>query len=331
MFCKWCGNKIENNGVPCPTCGNTQAPLESGNGFWDLCSEKPEIPASLPNATVQDKKNSRHKTAQKRALKKNADQKKSKAFGNPLQIAILCLLFVSIVLACAGIKKVNDYAGRMAMYDLRLSGLTSTVDSGFEEIALYHASMPRPVEEETEAEETGDKSDTTEPEIEQMEPDINTLLDNKDVLLNSSYSLNVVSYSIEGMPGYIIHMASGDLLENENHKVYWQISTDGGVTWETLSEGTTYLVTERVEDAVYRILCLPGFGEEEQKDCFYAMVEPPAEDDTTTEDAIEDATEDATEAAIEDPTEEPTEIATGVTEDDGDGQNIDIDFSGIFD
>lgn len=330
MFCKWCGNKIENNGVPCPTCGNTQAPLESGNGFWDLCSEKPEIPASLPNATVQDKKNSRHKTAQKRALKKNADQKKSKAFGNPLQIAILCLLFVSIVLACAGIKKVNDYAGRMAMYDLRLSGLTSTVDSGFEEIALYHASMPRPVEEETEAEETGDKSDTTEPEIEQMEPDINTLLDNKDVLLNSSYSLNVVSHSIEEMPGYIIYMVSGDLLENENHKVYWQSSTDGGVTWETLSEGTPCLATERVEGVAYRILCLTDFGVEGKRLCFYTEVEVPAEADATTEDTIEDTTEDATEAAIEDTTEEPTEISTDVTEDDGDGQNINVDLSGNF-
>ena len=37
MFCKWCGKKIADNGSPCPSCGQMQPSLESGNGFWDLC------------------------------------------------------------------------------------------------------------------------------------------------------------------------------------------------------------------------------------------------------------------------------------------------------
>lgn len=41
MFCKWCGKKIANVGNPCPWCGKEQPSLESGNGFWDLCTNPP--------------------------------------------------------------------------------------------------------------------------------------------------------------------------------------------------------------------------------------------------------------------------------------------------
>ena len=46
MFCEWCGRRLEQGTVVCPFCKGEQAPLRSGNGFWDLCQLAPE-PAAV--------------------------------------------------------------------------------------------------------------------------------------------------------------------------------------------------------------------------------------------------------------------------------------------
>lgn len=274
MFCKWCGKKITNNGIPCPSCGRNQDALESGNGFWDLCSVKPVDASGVPKTNdvpVQEKKVVTSKTPKKEGAQKTA------ARVSLLQIAIICLLLITLTAVSIDISKTNDCLRELNTVCHSISDLNK-VHNGVEKGMEYQAASSNP--DDTQASEDLEVLG----EDENNELSIDALLESNAVLLVRTNQLSIESYETEFDPACTVHIASGDLLAEDNIKIYWQKSTDAGGTWQTLAEDSVYLVEDRCDNARYRVLCLMDANTNARYICCYAVTTEFVADNETHKD-----------------------------------------------
>lgn len=114
MFCKWCGKKISDNGAPCPSCGQMQPPLESGNGFWDLCEPEsgiyPDVNANRTGAVREKKPGDepiRAAGEKKPAGKPVRESKVRKSISGLVLMILCCVLSVSLLICLWKIIKYN--------------------------------------------------------------------------------------------------------------------------------------------------------------------------------------------------------------------------------
>jgi len=280
MFCKWCGKKIMNNGVPCPSCGKAQDALENGNVFWDLCNNKPEETASFPNDDV---------VLGKEIGEMVADYKRWKSLFKLLHIAPICLILLVIVIVSIGISKTGDCFSELAAIRSDISSLNERVNSGFEEIAEYHIAISNLVETQS--------SDDTDGLVEDNVIYIDELLENNEVLLSKTDKLSIESHKLASEPVYTVYIVSGELLSEKNIEIFWQKSIDAGDTWQTISGAPLYLVTEHSKDTIYRMLCLMDSDNASKRICYYVLpvdsvVETGSSNDETVATASETDTED---------------------------------------
>lgn len=100
MFCKWCGKKIAAGHVSCPQCGKEQGAMENGNGFWDLCSGKPNGQRPARSPEVQPTPSAGNPPAKGKMQNKGRN-----AF--PVAVFVLgaCLLLVAFLLIGKWAKK----------------------------------------------------------------------------------------------------------------------------------------------------------------------------------------------------------------------------------
>lgn len=315
MFCKWCGKKISNNGVPCPSCGRNQDALESGNGFWDLCSMKPENTTSILETDVvfaQEKEAGKPKTPKEKDFKKAADNKRSKVCFSLLQIATNCLILIAIIAVGISVNKTEDCLSELNTVRSEISILSEFVDGGFEEIEEYHTYAFPSVDDQF--------IKDTEGADENTELSIDELLESNEVLLLRTYKLHIESYEIESEPAYTLYIASGDLLAENSSKIYWQKSIDAGETWQTLTEDSPYLVEYLCEDAIYRLLYLMDSDTAVKPVCYYAVPAKPDVNSEAGEDktlpATEFFTEETTSAQEEEPIDENVPESTEAVSDD---------------
>ena len=96
MFCKWCGKKIANIGSPCPWCGKDQPLLESGNGFWDLCTTPPVKQSVSGDSTIDQKGNNRRENGSTASNSRKV--KPSIQFWIGAWVATCTLLVIALVL-----------------------------------------------------------------------------------------------------------------------------------------------------------------------------------------------------------------------------------------
>lgn len=297
MFCKWCGSKITNNGVPCPSCGNKQAPLENGNGFWDLCTAETEDrpqPAESVNVPTQD---AQPDFQAKKDIPEIEPHKKPDFKQKVLLLAAACLLLVALIEIAVGFGMARKYRAEMAALQESTSGTEATEDS--QEIAEVHNTEAETVntepmettgaanpedpteitistettapEEPTEVTEPDAPVETTNPDDGVWEPhtcegennqntegqvSLEDLLENNEVFLEESYRLYIERHWIYSQYQVSVYMATGDLLMEENIRIYWQKKTADGERWETIAEGVPYIVVDSYEEATYRVICL---------------------------------------------------------------------------
>ncbi len=273
MFCKWCGKKISNNGVPCPSCGRNQDPLENGNGFWDLCTSEPKPKTEAGNtgvvaAPVQgaDPKPKGH-TDNNHG--KTGRKTQPKLLSKVLQIATVFLLVIAMVMIAIGMGKVEDCFSELGTVRSDIANLKLLVNTGFDEITQFHSTIPEP--------------EPTDPPEELPEKDevltIDELLENGDVLLIKTSQIIIKQHGLISETDFeatnYLYLASGDILTDENVKIYWQISLDEGDTWETISETVPYIVVDNDEEAIYRILCLLDSEVTTKEICYYTTTDEP--------------------------------------------------------
>lgn len=317
MFCKWCGKKITNNGIPCPSCGRDQDALENGNGFWDLCNIKPEDTGSVPVTDfvpAQKKSGVNANPSKQKGPQKTGNHKHSKARFSLLHIATVCLLLITLIAVFVGIGKTGDCLSELNSIRADISSLSELVNGGFEEIEEYHAMVLNPTDDPS--------SKDSEDLVSDAELSIDELLESNAVILFLTHNLNVESHELESEPAYIVHIASGDLLIEENIKIYWQKTTDAGDTWQTISEGTSYLVTEQSENTVYRILCLMDSDGSSKRICYYALTAEPVVESDSGDDVTDPTTsEDPTEETSSDAGYEQPEENSDLTTTNEDGEN----------
>jgi len=280
MFCKWCGNKITNNGIPCPSCGRDQDALESGNGFWDLCSIRPTKGVLSPNSenvSVQEKRVSISIAAEENSGPQTSEHKHSKSRAKLLHIITVFLLLIALAAIGIGIRQTDTCLSEMAALRLELASVNEPcltemaiihseiasvnefVSDGFEEIAEYHAAISNPADDQS---------------LEGAKHSIDELPKNNQAMLFPflNYRLLIERYELEAESAYTVLIASGSILTDKNTETYWTRSIDAGATWQTIAENTPYLVTEHCEEAIYRVHVLMDCGAGEKKITGYADI-----------------------------------------------------------
>jgi len=293
MFCKWCGRKITNNGCPCPSCGKNQDPLENGNGFWDLCSKETDVqPVNTGTSVVEPAKVSgTEEFSQKdRNSRSSTEHKPAKKLWIGAWAATVVLLLIAIIVIIIGVGKISLCLSEISSLRSGVYNTNTLVTNGFTKLEEYHLSEGVP---ETQIPEE------TEPITDENTPiDFGNLIEENTLLVNDK-ALNIESYMIESTPTKYVYIADGEMLENENAKIFWQKSDAQGKNWETICEDASYIIVEANETDAYRIVCVVTDNSEAVTLYCAATIVLEENTDSQANDAETDTgwtTEDATEA-----------------------------------
>ena len=256
MFCKWCGKKISNIGSPCPSCGKDQDPLENGNGFWDLCSKEvavQPVSAETPVETTA-KESGAEKTSKKNKNSRSSEvHKPTKKLWVGAWAVTVALLLIAIIVIVIGVGKIDFCLSEISNLRSSVYSTNTLVTSGFAKLEEYYLS------EEAETQPTEETEPVTD---ENTSIDLDNLIEENTLLMDDE-ALNIEIYTNESTTAKFIYIAGGEMLENENAKVFWQKSIDQGETWETICEDASYIFVGANETDAYRIICVVVGGSEE--------------------------------------------------------------------
>lgn len=252
MFCKWCGNKITNNGVPCTTCGKEQDALENGNGFWDLCEVEPKggkqgaVPlVAVESPSVNDEKHAQTKRGDYQKAKKAAKKRDN---GIAILMCALCLMVVvGLIESSIALNKASKCMDEIASAKVQLSGLKTDVSNGVSEIEEYIDAVITT---------TGTQS----PEG----AEVNDVNDDLDEILNSESAISIVngvisveSHEIESSKADIVLIVSGYPVEIENTRLVWQQFNEQTEEWGTIAENQDYILLKETDEMnQIRVLCI---------------------------------------------------------------------------
>ena len=280
MFCKWCGNKIANNGVPCPTCGKEQDALENGNGFWDLCEVEPKggkqgtiplVAEGRPNVSDE-----------KQVQAKRGDDQKAKKCGNAIVILVcaLCLMVaVGVIESSIALIKASKCMDEMDSVKTQLSGLRTDVSNGVSEIEEHIDAVIT----------TTDTQSYEVPEDNDVNDDIDEILNSQSAVSIEKGVISIEAHEIESIEytrADTVLIVSGYPVESA--RLVWQQFNKQTEAWDTIAEKQDYiLLKESDEMKQIRVLCITQKESEEYVvyGAFYvsndATVEP---DDSSSED-----------------------------------------------
>lgn len=317
MFCKWCGKKIKNIGSPCPSCGKNQDPLENGNGFWDLCSKEVDVPAvnAGTSGAVQTEETEKRKVPKKK--KTAVERKSAKSFGIGAWAATVALVLIAIIVIVIGVGKIDLCLSEISGLRSSIYNTNSLVTNGFAKLEEYYLTEEVPetqVPEETEP--------VTEPD---EEIDLHTMIA-ESIFVMDDEALSIESYEIDSTPAKCVYIAVGEVLDNENVKIVWQKSVDQGENWETISEVTSYIITEVNEMVAYRVVCIVTDDSEAVNLYVAATIELKESVDSKSDDTETDTgskTEDETESEDTDETQPTGGLDKGEDADLDTGNNDD--------
>ena len=241
MFCKWCGEKIINIGRPCPSCGKSQGPLENGNIFWDLCDKKVEIqPVDTAPTDVLLSENSKASKESSRIENScsTIEYKSVKKVWGGVWEATTALLLVAIILIAIDAGKTNLCLSEISSLRSSIYSTNMLITNGFDRLEEGYTATEKV------------KSVTNENVL----LDLDRLVEENFLIVNDE-ALNIKGCFIEGKPGKCVYIADGEMIQNGNVKAFWQKSVDGGESWETFCEDTSYIIAELGEGDIYRIIC----------------------------------------------------------------------------
>lgn len=269
MFCKWCGKKVTNVGSPCPSCGKNQDPLENGNGFWDLCS-KEAVVQSVDAGTsfvipVKDSETEKN-TKKNRDSRPSEMRKTAKKLWIGVWAATVTLLLIAIIVI--GVGKIDLCLSEISDLRSSLCSTNTLVINGFAKLDEYHLVEEVP---ETQAPEE------TEPVVDESTPIGPDGLIEENVLIVDNEALNIESYMIESTPAKCVYIVAGEVLANENVKIFWQKSVDQGENWETIAEDVSYIVEAVNKIAEYRVVC--AVADDSEAVILYCAAPTESEDD----------------------------------------------------
>lgn len=251
MFCKWCGNKITNNGVPCPTCGREQDALENGNGFWDLCHVVPNVEQGDVPSTTKEGIGANEERHTQTIRGEYQETKKVPKGRNNRAVALMCvmclLLAIGLVESTIALAKTSKCMARIASIEVQLSGLRTDVISGMSEIKDYL--------------DTAVKTNSAQTPAETSKTDDND--DWEDILNLESASaivtgiISVEAHKIKSSRANQVLIVSGNPLVLENAKLVWQQYIDQTQEWVTIAENSECILVNE-DDGIdqIRVLCI---------------------------------------------------------------------------
>ena len=244
MFCKWCGEKIVNIGKPCPSCGKSQSPLENGNIFWDLCTKEVEIrpvDAHLTDVLLSENSKAVKESAGIENSCATVEHKPVKKVWGAVWAATTVLLLIAIILIAIDAGKTNLCLSEISTLRSSIYSTNMLITNRFDRLEEGYTATEVPEEV---------KSVTNENVL----LDLDRLIEGNFLIVNDE-ALNVKGYLIEGVPEKCVYIADGEMMKNENVKVFWQKSVDGGENWETFCEDTSDIIAELGGGDIYRIIC----------------------------------------------------------------------------
>lgn len=174
MFCKYCGEKLTNAGLPCPVCGRKQPALENGTGFWDLLTpgkapiqqSAPVVPSAAAAGRVREGSAAAavQRTARQQQTAASRKRKKSKAI--PVLLSALgvfaVLSLVLLLLTVISLKKVHRLEAELAAQQAALAEL----QEDHPEATMPTSSSPTEKSVSTEQPTTETESSSENPETE---------------------------------------------------------------------------------------------------------------------------------------------------------------------
>jgi len=242
MFCKWCGNKITNNGMPCPTCGKGQDALVNGNGFWDLCEVEPKggKQGAVPLATVESPNVNDERHPQTKRSDHQKAKKAAKKSGNGIVILMcaLCLMVAACLIESSiALNKASKCIDEMASIKTQISGLRTDVSNGVSEIKEYidTAITPTVIQAPEEVEENAND-------------DLNELLNSENAANIVDGVISVESHEIESDKADTVLIVSGYPVEDENARLIWQQYNEQTEEWITIAENQDYILLKENDD-----------------------------------------------------------------------------------
>lgn len=242
MFCKWCGNKITNNGMPCPTCGKEQDALENGNGFWDLCEVEPKggKQGAVPLATVESPNvdDERHAQAKRGDHQKAKKATKKRGNGIVILMCALCLMLaVCLIESSIALNKASKCVDGVAFIKTQVSGLRTDVSNGVSEIKghIDTAITPTVIQAPEEIDENAND-------------DLNELLNSENVSTIVDGVISVESHDIESDKADKVLIVSGIPAEDENARLVWQQYNEQTEEWVTIAENQDYILLKKTDD-----------------------------------------------------------------------------------
>lgn len=156
MFCKFCGNRIDQKTMRCEKCGKEVGPLEGGVGFWDIANreEKNTSHAALP---MEDPKTT------KESEKRSPVQRKRKNTVRP--IVMIAMLAVCVFLGIASLIAINGLEERASVLADSVERLIRKAEmrEAGKSVVENHQDIPNAPELDgtTAASELDPKADTT--------------------------------------------------------------------------------------------------------------------------------------------------------------------------
>lgn len=250
MFCKWCGNKITNNGVPCPTCGKEQDKLVNGNGFWDLC--KADSNGGEQNAMSLEAVNIQNSSGESCAQTKLDEcqnvskiMKTSVKLIAALMFAMCIMIAIGLIESSIALNKAVKGLDEIAYVKEQLSDLRIDMSKGVTEIEKHIDTLT-----------TTDTQNSDEVEINTDNNDLDDIFDLKNVVSIVKGVIFLESHVIESSKAFIMLIVSGDLAGIENARFVWQQFNEQTGEWDTFEKNQDYvLIKDTDEMKRIRVLC----------------------------------------------------------------------------
>lgn len=255
MFCKWCGNKIENNGAPCPTCGKTQDALENGNGFWDLCEFEPEGKQETVSAPAME--DARPKEHQPTESTPAAEQQPKRAAQNQnqntpiLMYAVLLLLLAVLIESTISLVQTSNGINRILSLQSQINTSRSAASADSSKITVDYdfAAISSFQPDASEASEQTESEAATESEA--VSDDFEELLNTSSIVMDQI----IESFEIDSKYSNQLLIVTGDAAEKNSAAIIWQGYDEQAKAWTMIAEGQRYMMPDK-KDGIKQIRAL---------------------------------------------------------------------------
>lgn len=259
MFCQWCGKKILEVGRPCPYCGKEQDPLETGTGFWDLCSKKEtntdngDFAAVINETSSEDINKSFNQDAKTDV---NVAQVSGEKESGSLKIIMwIAFLFASISTVISVVNLIKTTKIPSDIGELRTE-IDNTKEENNLETKSLRANLEDTDREQQELRKLLEAQLDNENGME-VEEEITDESESEDLWWDSDSIEKgdnfVRIYETDISDAGLMYVAEDLLTKDDIMKTCWQISNESDGNWETVKEDSYCYVPDDA-DALCRFL-----------------------------------------------------------------------------